>query len=248
MLAVDTEFCPVLNDLLRTRSAVGRTGKVFNDIESLSTRNNLLFLRNAMLDLKPKRTLEIGLAFGASTLVFCTEHQRLGHNAEKQHVAIDPYQPYSPYDEAGVVNVEKAGLTGYLDYRGEFSEFVLPRLLETSQRFDFIYVDGSHLFESVLIDAFYCARLLNDGGIIAFDDCTDPHVAKVIAFTRTNLSGQLREMPASFYGRTDLRFRVGHLINRNQLTAFVRLPYIGSQNYRKWDTPLREWDSKLGRF
>lgn len=240
MLATDAEFCPVLNDLLRTRSAVGRSGKVFTDIASLSTRNNLLFLRNAMIELKPKRTLEIGLAFGGSTLVFCTEHQRLGHAPEKQHVAIDPYQPYPTYDEAGVVNVEKAGLAGYLDFRGEFSEFVLPRLLETHQRFDFIYVDGSHLFESVFLDAFYCARLLNDGGVIAFDDSTDKHVAKVIAFIRANLTGQLRERAGGSF--------VARMVGRNQLTVFERLPYVGPYAPRKWDTPLRDWDSKLGSF
>lgn len=240
MLATDAEFCPVLNDLLHTRSAVGRSGKVFKDIESLSTRNNLLFIRNAMLELKPKRTLEIGLAFGGSTLVFCTEHQRLGHEPAKQHVAIDPYQPYAPYDEAGVVNVERANLADYLDYRPEFSEFVLPRLLETHQRFDFIYVDGSHLFESVFLDAFYCARLLNDGGVVAFDDCTDVHVAKVIRFIRSNQSGQLRERAP--------RSAVARMVGRNQLTTFERLPYTGQHGPRKWDTPLREWDSKLGRF
>lgn len=241
MLAMDSEFCPVLNDLLRTRSAVGRSGKVFNDIASLSTRNNLLFLRNAMLELKPKHTLEIGLAFGGSTLVFCAEHQRLGHAPDKQHVAIDPYQPYAPYDEAGVVNVEKARLAGYLDYRPEFSEFVLPRLLETNHRFDFIYVDGSHLFENVLLDAFYCARLLNDGGVVAFDDCSDKHVAKVIAFLRSNLFDALRE-------NTGAQSIIKRLTGRQQLVTFTRLPYSGPHQPRTFDTPLREWNSALGRF
>jgi hypothetical protein len=73
------------------------------------------------------RTLEIGLAFGASTLVFCAEHQKLGRDGTKQDTAIDPFQARHWYDEAGVFAVERAGLKGYLDYRLEFSEFVLPR-------------------------------------------------------------------------------------------------------------------------
>ena len=38
----------------------------------------------------PNRTLEIGLACGASTPVFRSEHHRLGHKASKQQRAIEP--------------------------------------------------------------------------------------------------------------------------------------------------------------
>ena len=172
------DICPALADMLRTNKTVGRSGKIFEDLGSNSTLNNIKFIQRTMTERQPTRTLEVGLAFGASTLAFCFEHQRSGRAGQKQHVAIDPYQPYPLFDESGVYAIEQAGLIDYLDYRPEFSEFVLPRLLEANQRFDFIYVDGSHLFENVFIDAFYCARLLNDGALIAFDDSTDPHVSQ----------------------------------------------------------------------
>jgi hypothetical protein len=149
---------------------------------------------------------------------------------------------YPPYDEAGVYAVERAGLANFLDYRPEFSEFVLPRLLEDHQRYDFIYIDGSHLFENVFIDAFYAARLLNDGGWIAMDDSSEPHVAKVNDFIRTNFSGAVREV--SLGGMST----VASLLGKRQLTVFERLLYDGPHPPRKWDTPLRLWDSKLGRF
>jgi len=170
---METDFCPVLSEMLSTKRTVGRSGKAFDGLASNSTLNNLKFIQQTMRDRKPARTLEIGLAFGASTLVFCSEHQRLGHEPAKQHIAIDPFQARHWYDEAGVYAVERADLTDYLDARFEFSEFVLPRLLEDGDRFDFIYIDGSHLFENVLIDAFYSARLLDDGGWIAMDDSSD---------------------------------------------------------------------------
>jgi predicted O-methyltransferase YrrM len=237
------DLCPTLAEMLRTDRTIGRSGKVFERLGSNSTMNNLAFIRRVIRERQPARTLEIGLAFGTSTLTFCYEHQLLGRPGEKQHVAIDPYQPYAPYDESGVYAIERAGLHPYLDYRPEFSEFVLPRLLETHQRFDFIYVDGSHLFENVFVDAFYCARLLNDGGLIAFDDSTDPHVAKVIRFIRGNLSGALKK--ASSGG---LRSTAAGWLDRGQLTVFNRLPYTGPHGPRKWDTPLREWDAKFERF
>jgi predicted O-methyltransferase YrrM len=189
-----SEFCPVLDEVLSTRQTVGRSGKQFENLGSNSTLNNLRFIQQTMREQKPLRTLEIGLAFGASTLVFCSEHQHLGQEPAKQHAALDPYQPYSMLDEAGVYAVERAGLAEFLDYRPEFSEFVLPRLLESGERYDFIYIDGSHLFENVLIDAFYSARLLNDGGWMALDDSSDPHIAKVNDFIRRNLGNVMREV------------------------------------------------------
>lgn len=237
-----SDFPPVLDRMLSENKTVGRSGKVFERLDSASTVNNLKFIQQTMRERKPARTLEIGLAFGASTLVFCTEHQKLGHAPDKQHTAIDPYQPYAPYDEAGVYAVERAELAGYLDYRPEFSEFVLPRLLETHQRYDFIYIDGSHLFENVFLDAFYAARLLNDGGWMAMDDSADPHVAKVNDFIRTNLGGALREVSLG------AKSTLAGLMGKRQLTVFERLPYDGPHGPRKWDTPLRIWDSKLGKF
>jgi len=240
---METDFCPVLNEMLATHQTVGRSGKQFTQLGSNSTLNNLLFIQRTMRAEKPRRTLEVGLAFGASTLVFCSEHRALGHTPAQQHTAIDPYQPYPLFDEAGVYAAERAGLADFLDYRPEYSEFVLPRLLESHQRYDFIYIDGSHLFENVLIDAFYCARLLNDGGLIAFDDCSDKHVAKVIAFIRTNLTDSLKEILP-----TDIKSSAARLVGRRQLLMFKRLPYEGPHQPRVFNTSLREWDSKLGKF
>jgi Methyltransferase domain len=113
----------------------------------------------------------------------------------------------------------------------------LPRLLEANERYDFIYIDGSHLFENVFVDAFYCARLLNDGGFIAFDDSTDAHVAKVMAFIRGNLTETLKEVLPE-----DVRSTIARLVGRRQLTIFERL------SGRSSCTELRKWNSPLGRF
>lgn len=237
------DFCSVLSEMLTENRTIGRSGKQFTGLPSNSTLNNLRFIQKTMRERKPERTLEVGLAFGASTLVFCSEHHRLGRQASNQHTAIDPIQPFPLYDEAGVYAVERAGLGNFLDYHPAYSEFVLPRLLEEDRRYDFIYVDGSHLFENVLIDAFYCAKLLNDGGLIAFDDSSDKHVAKVMSFMRTNLSNSLREILPK-----DIRSSVARLLGKRQLTTFERLSCQGQHQPRRFDTPLRDWDSKLGKF
>jgi predicted O-methyltransferase YrrM len=46
----------------------------------------------------------------------------------------------------------------------------LPALSQDNWRFDFIYVDGSHIAKDVLTDACMAWPLLNKGGIMVFDD------------------------------------------------------------------------------
>lgn len=52
-------------------------------------------------------------------------------------------------------------------WKGTSSEFFRQN---RNERFDFIYVDGSHYFSDVLIDALNSHDLLNLGGLLIFDD------------------------------------------------------------------------------
>ena len=54
------------------------------------------------------------------------------------------------------------------------SVYELAALVERNQleRYDFIYVDGSHLAKDVLIDAVLAWQILEPGGYLAFDDYT----------------------------------------------------------------------------
>ena len=47
---------------------------------------------------------------------------------------------------------------------------VLPVLMDEDARFDFIYVDASHMALDVLVDTALSWRLLAPGGLIIFDD------------------------------------------------------------------------------
>lgn len=82
------DFPPVLDKMLSENKTIGRSGKVFQNLSSISTLNNLKFIQQTMRERRPQRTLEVGLAFGASALVFCEEHKRLGQSPAKQHTAI----------------------------------------------------------------------------------------------------------------------------------------------------------------
>ena len=204
----------------------------------LTTVNNLIVLRNLHLSLKAAATLEVGLGWGPSALVFAQSHKDIGSAPQGQHVAIDPFQDHVAH--AGVAVVKRAGLNDYLDHINDFSDRALPRLLAEGRRFGMIYIDGSHLFEDVMIDCHYATQLLLADGVLLFDDSTDPHVAKLLGFTDGNMRHVLTRLDvAPFRGDAgrSFRYRLGKLFGRTQLTA-----------YRKSGEGRRRWDSKLARF
>ena len=130
-------FCPELSNLLQTDSTVGRSGKTFKELAALSTLNNLRVLQEMHLHFRPRRTLEIGLCFGGSCLLFTATHRELSGRPSRQHTAVDPYQTQA-WDDAGLLAVERAGLSEYLDFRPQYSSVALPRLLENGEPFDLI--------------------------------------------------------------------------------------------------------------
>jgi hypothetical protein len=186
------ESCPTLVELLQAPKAVGRTGRVYENF-LVSTLNNLLTIQFLMKEARPLRTLEIGLAFGGSALLFCSSHKQLGRSGEAQHIALDPYQTLL-WDCCGVMAVERAGLQDYLDFREICSALELPKLVEGGDRFGLVYIDGSHLFEDVFVDSYFVTRLLTEGGVVLFDDSSSPHVSKVLRFLRSNLRAGLEEL------------------------------------------------------
>lgn len=231
-------FCPQLDELIRTQRAVGRTGRVFEGLGALSTVNNLQVLRGLMLERKPARTLEVGLGFGGSALTIAASHQELGHAPGAQHTILDPYQA-TDWDDAALMAIERAGLNGYVDFRPERSSIALGKLESEGARFGLIYVDGSHVFEDVFIDAYFGFRMLEQDGVILFDDCTIDHVAKVLGFVTANWSGFTREIDLAEH-RADggsLRYQAARRLGKVQLRAFTRT----GDDTRAWDVPLQRF-------
>jgi hypothetical protein len=90
-----SDFCPALTELLETRKAVGRTGRIYEGLAALSTVNNLHVIRELMRETRAPRTLEIGLSFGGSALVFCQCHKELGRPSGSSARHARPSSDYS---------------------------------------------------------------------------------------------------------------------------------------------------------
>lgn len=118
----------------------------------------------------PVRILEIGSWEGRSTLFFLTYFTQ-GHLT-----AVDTWggSEEHKFRELRDMEVRFDGNTApfrdRLTKRKGSSLHVLPQLLDEEQKFDVIYVDGSHFADDVLTDGINAWRLLKEGGVLIFDD------------------------------------------------------------------------------
>ena len=232
------QFCPKLIEMLGYTEVTGRSGQVhkITELSGLSTVNNLVTLRNLFIEIKPKRTLEIGFAYGGSGLLFTASYREAGYQPSHQHTAIDPFQT-AIFDEVGLIVIEASGLRDYLDMRIALSSLALPQLVAEAATFELIYIDGSHLFEDIFVDFYFATRLLTDGGIVLFDDCSDPHVQKILRFIRSNFGFAYEPVDLAPYredkGAT-MKYKLAKIAGRNQLTAFRKK----GPNERAWNAPF----------
>lgn len=230
-------FCPSLQKLYAGQPVTGRTGRTFAGSGALSTPNNLSSIRRLQIEHRPERTLEIGMALGGSALTIAQTHSDLGFPASGQHFAIDPFQR-TVYNEVALILLERAGLAEYVTVSTEPSALALASLVKDSQRFGLIYVDGSHLFEDVFVDVYFCARLLPPGGILMLDDSSDRHVRKALRFVRRNWQGILEPVERQTYADESYVRRFGRWVTRRtQLTVFQR----GEKAAREWDAAFHDF-------
>lgn len=82
---------------------------------------------------------------------------------------LNPEEKYHAVEPRFFRNVAKLGFPKFSARKG-FSTYELPKMLEAGERFDLIYVDGSHTAWAVTVDLAYCAALLAVGGMMVLDD------------------------------------------------------------------------------
>jgi predicted O-methyltransferase YrrM len=147
------------------------------------------WLQQIVHDVRPAQSLEIGCAYGVSSLYIC-DALAAGHasvmppSGTGRHIVIDPFQS-THWRGIGVRNIRNAGFASLVDFREERSEIVLPRLLQDGVRLDLAFVDGWHTFDQVLVEFYYINRLLRVGGVIAFDDANRRSINRVVRHALT---------------------------------------------------------------
>jgi predicted O-methyltransferase YrrM len=147
------------------------------------------WLQQIVHDIRPAESLEIGCAYGVSSLYICealcsSDALEASPSGTRRHIVVDPFQS-TQWRGIGVRNIRDAGFSSLVDFREERSEIVLPRLLQEGVRLDFAFIDGWHTFDQVLVEFYYVNRLLRVGGVIAFDDANRRSINRVVRHALT---------------------------------------------------------------
>ena len=77
----------------------------------------------------------------------------------------------------GLRHVDEAGLGEWVTFLEEPAELCLPRLVSAGERVGFAFDDSDHLFDHVLTEFLFVAKLLETGGVVVFDDDPLPGVS-----------------------------------------------------------------------
>jgi len=171
----------LIEKIYRDRRVEGQGGEM-HELHSGIDRAEGAFLTSIIEgDPSIKKTLEVGCAYGLSSLFIC---DTLNGREGAHHTIIDPFQK-TEWDGVGLKNLEKAGFDFYTLIETR-SEFALPQLLERGEeQFDLIFIDGFHTFDHTLLDCFYATRLLRVGGVLVLDDVGFASVKRVVGFLKT---------------------------------------------------------------
>jgi predicted O-methyltransferase YrrM len=140
-------------------------------------RAEAALIQRVIAQARPTTTLEVGMAYGVSTVTICEALATLPHSAT--HIAIDPHQS-TKWRGIGLHNVRAAGLDGKLRVIEERSEFCLPRLLHEGTAIQVALIDGLHIFEQCALELYYIDRMLPVGGVVIFDDVDWPPIRRVV--------------------------------------------------------------------
>jgi predicted O-methyltransferase YrrM len=175
----------VLREILTTESVTDGTRTLpltHPDFPSLPVHVDAVegaLLAEIVRAVDPVTSLEIGMAYGVSTLYICEALAALGHPA--RHIVMDPFQS-TQWRGIGLRNVARAGYGDLLDFREARSEFLLPALVEAGTTIEFALIDGWHTFDQVMVEFYYIDRMLRAGGVVVFDDADRRSVNRVIRY------------------------------------------------------------------
>jgi predicted O-methyltransferase YrrM len=167
----------------RSKSVAGEDGAAYSIMPAALPPERGRFLLEVCRAQRPVATLEVGMAWGLSTLHIL---QALAENGvAPRHVLMDPFQ-YGAYHNAALRALRELGLEGGVEFYPEPSSLVLPRLVSTGRRFDLAFIDGDHSFDAVFLDLVYADQLLKPGGVVVFDDISWDGVFLTCRYAQTN--------------------------------------------------------------
>ena len=202
-------FNPILARALETGMVTDDDGTDYPIVWQIPTDEGQ-FLQRLVMKYKPKSSLEIGLAYGISSMFVCDAHKALNIGAKHTVIDIDQSRRFR---NIGMKNLIRAGYKEMVELHELPSARALPLMFELTKRFDFAFIDGSHKMIDAFVDFFFVDKLLEVGGIVVVDDA---NMAAVRTMCRYVASQSNYKVIGNFGGNNG-----GHLKVRALITSAV---------------------------
>ncbi|MFC3053380.1 class I SAM-dependent methyltransferase [Kordiimonas pumila] len=118
---------------------------------------------------KCRSVLELGFYHGVSTNYMAAILEELGGDRKVTTIDLVSAKQHSPNIEE---LASKTGLSERIEIFYEERSYLwrLMKLIEEGRKFDFCYLDAGHMWDDTALAFFLVDKLLNDGGLILFDD------------------------------------------------------------------------------
>jgi predicted O-methyltransferase YrrM len=184
---LDPHFRTPLLSMYCGEPQLGTDGKL-HDIDKLTRfdPSQGMWLYDLCVSVKPKATIEIGMAYGYSTIYFLAA---VAKNQLGCHTAIDPFQR-SAWQSVGLTHAQslapQQGSEPTFQLIEDRSDRAAIDLTRSNSTFDVIFIDGNHRFDDVLVDFYLYAPLCAIGGYIIFDDMWMSSIQTVVSYVRAN--------------------------------------------------------------
>jgi predicted O-methyltransferase YrrM len=186
-------------------------------------------LQSIIAEVQPDISVEIGCAYGVSTLYICEALAKLAQPVS--HIVIDPFQQ-TQWRDIGRRHLAEAGFDSFVIFKEEPAELALPTLVRDGARIDFAFVDGWHTFDQVMVEFYFLNRLLRVGGVVVFDDADRRSVNRVLRHALTYSSYQVRATSVTQPTAISVAGRVRRVLARlPHIDAMVRPDVL----HRNWD-------------
>lgn len=192
----------LLREIYETRTVTDSAGGK-HKLHSEVTRDEAELIARVIRTHRLNRTLEIGCAYGLSALAVC---DAISAAPNPSHTIIDPGQ-HTEWHGIGVANLRRAGYD-FFRLIEEPSELALPQLLREGRTFQLVVIDGFHTFDQTLLDFYFSARLLDDGGFILLDDLHLPGIRKAARYIAKQPNIEVADVAAPAKFRPSWRRRL----------------------------------------
>lgn len=180
----------VIDDLSTNGKAVGDSGEIVEIGSFAITAAAGAILESAARAItnaleKPPCMIEIGCASALSTLHICRGMLEASGASEGCVHVIDPKQT-THWKNIGRRNIMRAELDEHVHFHEIAAHEALPTMVRQLQSVQFAFIDGWHMLDYIMVEAFYIDFMLDVGGVIAIHGLWMPGLQQFASFWMTN--------------------------------------------------------------